>query len=235
MSLTVSFWKRLGRSLHARGNGASAPRVTQQIVPLQGDWRPNGRRFSFPWPRRSQEAEAARYQRVTELISALGAHFERQDARAAELNAAVNRVAGMLQKLAETQERQGDQMTAMAGHLEGLSRDARTTSLSIREVPGLLAVQADVMRTVAQQLAAARESDARLGDSIDGFSDAVSALRESGETQTRALRESFAASQASSDTLAATLRRQNRYVLLALAAAALVGLVGLAGLLTVLT
>lgn len=240
-----SFWRRFGgmfrseRGAPPRSVGGSATPVVDEMpqrgaahkspLALGSDAAP------VPWWRRRQAKQAQAREmslRVMELAGAMQQHFHRQDARAAELAGALDRVGGTLQQLAEAQRTQGECLANIATHAETTSKHTAQMTETFGRLPDSLVTQAEAIRAVARQLEVSQESDTQLMHSLQHFGRAVDTLSTSGTAQVEVLQQLTTAQRQQHDTLAALVREQSRRQLMIMIVAAVLTLMGLAALVT---
>jgi hypothetical protein len=170
----------------------------------------------LPWVRRQKSLDRLdeRYQRVLELLDLMRLHFERQDQRAVELAAGVERVGSTLEQLAGTQRTQGECLASIVGRVEDAARASKGLSSMLAEVPASLQAQAEAVRTVARQMEASRATDAELVGSLQQFSHAADSLRNAGTVQTETLQRLHDTGERQTASLQAFVRQQTRLLLL---------------------
>lgn len=187
MSAHASFWTRIGTFLrsaaqprHANGNGHYSQHNTLTDSPP----RSSG---GFMRLMRSPGREA--YERVDELMNSIERHFAAQDRRAEQLSSAIERIAGTLEKLGESQQAQESCIRSIAGQVETSSRFAATISDALTKMPASFQAQGDALRSIARQLEVLQESDGQLVISLQKFGTAADALHASGVAQVETLRK----------------------------------------------
>ncbi|MFO0838061.1 MAG: hypothetical protein U1D55_05995 [Phycisphaerae bacterium] len=242
MSDAISFWKRLGSALGVTspGNGHSldAPnghRATDAVNGGEGlgaaaaaavltDHAPRAAHSGGFWLRRTRGDEDRRRERVDDLISSIQQHFDRHDQRSAQLAASVDRVAGILEQLADTQRRQGECLSAIATSANATSKNTAALSACLLELPAAVGSQADAVRSVARKLEAANDTHAQLAGTLQRFGGAVDALRSSGELQVQSLERLSASENQAHEALSALVRSHGRWLLITGAAAGILAL-----------
>jgi hypothetical protein len=150
------------------------------------------------------------YERVVQLMDAMRTHFDKQDRRAEELAASVDRVAATLDRLAEAQKSQNEHMSSVAENVRHAREHAATLTHALREMPASIQSQAELARLLARQMEAAGETDGQLVRSLQHFSTAAESLRASGAAQFETLQRIHASDQEQKQTLIAFVRDQNR-------------------------
>lgn len=236
-----SFWQRVGSlftsdAAGAGGNGALATLET-------GDG-PAGRRGdrhdvraphasdppgALAWWRRRQERQNQTREmavRLVALADAMQEHFRRQDERAADATRSLDRVGGILERLAETQRAHGECLRAIVEHAATTQRQTANLSETLARIPDSLLTQAEAIRTVAVQLDMAQEADTQLHHALQQFSRAVDALGTSGAAQVRVLENLGTAQQHQHEAVVALVHDQRRrwwitFAVVTVAAAAL--------------
>ena len=224
MSAGISLFKRMGGALRTNGgrvNGAGhSPTLLLEphnLEPRNGvitPQRSNGSSL-LPWVRMREKRELAdeRYQQVIDIMSAMCAHFERQDKHATEMAAALTSVGRTLERLADTEKQQSDQVAAIASRMSDAARHTEGLMTLLSEMPASMQSQADAVRTVAEKMEASRAADAELGGSLRQFSEAADALRGAGTAQAEALNRLHTDEQRRAERVEHALARQNRLML----------------------
>jgi hypothetical protein len=177
------------------GSAAAAPRTGS---PLLRGWR------NPLHDRRDAQA------RVLELMDAMQRHFDRQDGRSQQLTESVDRVATILESLAETQRNQGDTIRTLAMQAEVAGRHHAAVAETMQQMPASLLAQAEALRTVARRIEMGQESEGQLVHSLQRFGGAVDSLRAAGLAQVETLQNLHAAERAQKDALTALIRDQGR-------------------------
>ena len=239
MSSEVSFWKRVGSAFRAGGPlmACENSEVSPLAVAPAGDrpgggngWRSGG--FRLPWVGRRQSLRQLdeRYRQMLELADAIRDHFERQDERARELTAGVERLGCTLEQLAEAQRAESRCIASIAARMDEASRHTAGLSATLLELPAALQAQAEAVHAVARQMEASRASDLELVGSLQQFSRAADALRDSGAAQIDTLRGLHQAGEAQHECVAAFVRQQTRLLLIIALVVTVVGLGALCAL-----
>jgi hypothetical protein len=225
----VTLWKRMGSFL--RGDRGAArefsPRLLGDAAHAESDAPAAPRRSLAP---RGNGA----YERVAELMDARQAHFERQDRRAEELRGSVDRVAIILERLADTQRAQSESISTIASRVHRASDDTARLAVTLSEVPATLATQAEVVRAISHRMQASHETDTQMVMSLQRFGSAVDSLRESGTVQVETLRRLHAGEHEQKEALRALIREQGRRFLLVAGVAGIVVLAALGALVAAL-
>ena len=223
----VTLWQRMGSLL--RGDRGTSREFSPRLLGDASHTEPEAAA-----PRRSLAPRGGAYERVAELMDAMQTHFERQDRRAEELRGSVDRVAIILERLAETQRAQGESIGTIASRVHRASDDTARLAVTLSEVPATLAAQAEVVRAISHRMQASHETDTQMVMSLQRFGSAVDSLRESGSVQVETLRRLHAAEQDQKETLRALIREQGRRFLLVAGVAGVVVLAALGALVTAL-
>lgn len=235
MSATTGFWKRVGNLFRHDYLTPGARRETTAVIlddppaasPHNGhagahDQRPLAARRLF-WTR-----SRFTHERVLELMDAMQEHFRRQDLRAEALAASVDRVGEIIERLAESQRAQGESIAVIAAQVTSAGQQTARLAYTLSEVPTSLAAQAQVVRSIAQSLDAARETETQMVQSLQRFGLAVDSLRETGSAQVEALQRMHTSDLEQTDALKGFIREQNRRHLVAMLVVGLLGVGGLA-------
>lgn len=221
-----SFWQRLS-SVFRNDDPLRGGEAPVALRPANGDGGGRG----LWWPRSRSATQLTEVsQRVVALADALQAHFERQDAHAAQLTRSLDRVGTVLEQLAETQRAQGECLRAIAAQTEANSRGAAGLAEAVQRIPDALKAQADAVRTVAQQIELSQESSTQLLHSVHSFGRAVDALGTAGQVQVEALHRLHGAQREQHTALTELVQTQGRRFLLVLTIGAVLTLGALAAL-----
>ncbi len=199
--------------------------------------RPLAETVRVPWWRRrqlrhAQQRDLAR--RVVDLAAAMREHFERQDRRAAELTQTLERIGGVLEQLAASQDGHGQRIGEVVGQTERLGQHVASISDTLGRVPEAMVQQAEALRGLSKRLEITQETDLQLMHSLQAFGRAVDTLGSSGTAQVEALRRLAEGQRGQHDAIAALVRAQNRRLLVVVAAACVVALAGVAALVVAL-
>lgn len=229
----ISFWKRVGSALRANfnrsdGNGKTASAAIEPTGPSGGNGRDAGNGASsvaslLPWTRRQRSIEQLRegYERVLELMDAMHGHFEKQDRRAEELTAGVDRIGGTLVQLADAQRAQGECIASIAARVNDAAKYSASLSTMLLEMPASLQAQTEAIRMVAREMEATRAADAQF---LQHFSQATDALHDAGTAQVETLQRLHDAGQHQKDALQLFVRSQTRLLLTITIIVAVLGL-----------
>lgn len=177
------------------------------------------------WGRSDASAAQLRagHQRIVELAGTIREHLAKQDSRAERLADSVERMAGAMQQLAETQQAQGRFVQTIAERAEKSGRHAAAISETLSRMPSSLQAQADALHSVARQMETGRECNQKLTHSLDRFGQAVDALRSAGAAQVETLQRMHVDNREQKQSLADLLREQGRRFLIAIIVAAALG------------
>lgn len=191
--------------------------------------RPN---FIAPWTRRSASLDQLRdgYDRVVRMMDAMSQHFERHDRRAEQMTESVIRMAGTLEKLAESQRLQGEFIQTIAKGVDAAGRTTGALSNTLGQLPATLTAQAEAMRAVARQMETSQQTESQLVHSVQRFGLAVDTLRESGAVQVETLQRLHAGDHEQREALKGFIREQSRRFIWVIAIAATLGLLTVATL-----
>ncbi|HMQ15756.1 MAG TPA: hypothetical protein PKC49_07260 [Phycisphaerae bacterium] len=228
MSAAISFWKRLGHLIRGNGHAQafspvddSRPSDVGEPAAASGEGSaphalaPDARRGRLP-------RGGGGYERVIQLMDAMRTHFDKQDRRAEELAASVERVATTLDRLAEAQQAQNQHMSSVAENVRQAREHAATLTSSLRDVPASIQAQSELARLLARHVESASQTDGQLIKSLQHFGSAAESLRDTGAAQFEALQRLYVTDQEQKQTLVTFVREQNRRFLIgALIAAAL--------------
>ncbi|MBI5864885.1 MAG: hypothetical protein HZB38_10325 [Planctomycetes bacterium] len=223
MSNPSTFWKRVGSAFRLGGDGNLTP-TTPSTVLMTREFRDVGRlsgedggggAFSnfFPWQsRRRREAAELRERQicVMEQLAAMKVHFQVQDQRAEQLNAAVQRVAGTLEQLASSQSAQAHSIATIAQHAETSVRQGASLLATTVELPASLQAQAEAVRAVSRRMEASQATDAQLVASLQQFGRSVEELHRAGALQVETLRGLHSADDRHQEQFRALIKAQNR-------------------------
>jgi len=217
----ISFWKRLGQALRVnRGptNGNGRIEQTGETIGrgAQGvDAAAAGTSAAaslLPWNRRQKSLEQLRagYERLLELVDAMHTHFNRQDRRAEELAAGIDRIGNTLVQLAETQRAQGECIAVIADQVDQAAKHSAKVATTLLELPAAVQAQTEAVRLVGRQMEAAREADARF---LEHFSQAAESLRTVGSAQVELLQRLHETSTRQREAWESFARGQTRLLL----------------------
>lgn len=170
------------------------------------------------------------FTRVADLMDAMQKHFERQDARAQQLTQSVERVAGILEELADAQRGQGDTLRSIAVQAEVAGRHNAAVAETMQRMPESLLAQAEALRTVARRIEMGQESEGQMVHSLQRFGGAVDSLRAAGLAQVETLQNLHAAERAQRDALTVLVRDQGRRFLVLMIVAGVMSIGALAAL-----
>ncbi len=223
-----SLWQRMSRVFlggvtPADGNGGGEVRITGPEESVMGERDLSANSGGVPWWRRgsaqAQMREVA--QRIVSLAESLQQHFERQDTHSAKLTSSLDHVGNVLEQLAETQRAQGESLRALVERGEAAGKHAANMADTLARIPESLLTQAEAIQTVAGQLQDSQESDNRLRESLQHFSQAIGKLSDSGGMQAEALQHLHQAQREQHDAITALVREQSRRFLVVVTAAAI--------------
>lgn len=177
------------------------------------------------WGRSNANAAQLRagHQHIIELAGTIREHLAKQDSRAERLADSVERMAGAMQQLAETQQAQGRFVQTIAERAEKAGRHAAAISETLSRMPSSLQAQADALHSVARQMETGRDCNQKLTHSLDRFGQAVDALRSAGAAQVETLQRMHVDNREQKQSLADLLREQGRRFLIAIIVAAALG------------
>ncbi len=226
----ATFWQRLS-AVFRTGESPRGGDAPVALRPTNGDGA--GRTFWWPRSRRASRLTEVS-QRVGALADALQAHFDRQDAHAAQLTRALDRVGAVLEQLAETQRAQGECLRAIAAQTEAGSRGVNSLAEAIQRIPDSLKAQADAVRTVARQVELSQESATQLLHAVHNFGRAVDTLGTAGQVQVEALQRLHNAQREEHGAVTELMRTQGRRLLLVSAVGAVLVVAALGTLAIVL-
>ncbi len=244
MSATASIWQRVGdlfRSHPPRTrfglaeisdhNGHNGHAERPAIDDEQGSPAPPApqRPSMFPLRWRSGAGRNAQ-ERIVELMDAMQVHFDQHDRRAEALGHSVDRVAEILERLAETQRAQGEYISSIAAQVNASGEHVSRLSATLVEVPASLQAQAAAVRTMAQQMESSQQANIRLAGTLERFGAAAESLSQAGAVQVRTLERLHASDQEQKESLRAFIREQNRRFLAVAIIGAALGIAALVGL-----
>lgn len=245
MSAEISFWKRVGNvfrangrdAIYSGGNGNKPALCVEAVGPERGNGRDTDHGGSpasslLPWVRRQRSLEQLRegYQRVLELMDAMCVHFERQDRRAEELTASIDRVGGTLEQLANAQRSQSERVVSIASRVDEAAKYSAGLSATLLEMPASLQAQAESVRAVARQMEAARDADAQVVSSLHQVGQAVDSLRDAGDVQVQTLQRLRDSGARQEESLQAFVRKQSHLLLITAIIVTVLGLGAVAAL-----
>lgn len=242
MSSGISLWKRFGSAFRANvnrgdGNEADPAATIEPAEPARENVRDRGNgplsvSSLLPWVRRNRSLRQLdeRYQRVVELMDALRDHFERQDRRAAELAAGVDRLGGTLDQLVGTQRVQSECVASIAARVDDAARHSAGLATMLREMPASIQAQAEAVRAVARQMETSRATDEQLLGSLRQFSRAADSLCHSGTAQVETLQRLHDTGKHQEESLRAFVRSQTRLLVIITIIVAVLGLGAVAAL-----
>lgn len=237
-----TFWRRIGGMFRAessepgdRGRGhAAVVDDPRQRDPADAAPLAHGESAApTPWWRRRQAKQAQAREmslRMMELAGAMKQHFHQQDERAARLAAALERVGGTLQQLADVQGSQGEHLASMVTHAEHSSKHAAQMTETLGRLPDSLVAQAEAIRSVGRQLEVGQEADTQMMHSLQHFGRAVDTLSSSGTAQVEVLQQLTTAQRQQQEALSTLMRAQSRRQLMIMIIATALSLIGLAAL-----
>lgn len=183
--------------------------------------------FLAPWTRRGATIDQLRegHDRVVRMMDALSGHFERQDRRSEQMIDSVVRMAGTLEKLAETQRQQGEFVQIIARGVDAAGLSTGSLAASLGQLPATLAAQTEALRGVVRQLEASQQTETQLAHSVQQVGLAVDALRAAGAMQVDSLQRLSSGDEQQRDALKAFIREQDRRFLWLLALVTTLGVV----------
>lgn len=235
MSEHTSFWQRVGQALRGNdlmrritgANGYSSHKPEQMhgggpnlsagaTGVLDGlPTRPGNGLLRLGGGRASMEQLRDGYQRVLVMMDALTQHFDKQDRRAEELGAALNRLGEVLQHMAESQRSQGEHVSAIARQADAVGRPL---SEALSRMPASLQAQTDAVLSLLRQLESSQSAESQLTDSLTRFGTAIESLNSASAAQVQTLQRMNEAQHNRETLLADLIRQQGRrysYVVLA--------------------
>lgn len=238
MSAELSFWSRLTNAFRSPGNGANGHRTSTDPAHSRTDHPERDPDGSGTWraepltkrQRPSMEQLRNSYEQVTQLMDAIHDHLKRQDERSERLAQTVERVAGSLDQLTETQRTQGDSLASIAKHTAVASNHTE----SLGQLPASMRSHAEAIRSMANYLDVSRESNGKLVDSLHRFGGAVAALETTGTAQIETLQRLQSANTDQTESLKEFIREQNRRFLWVTGIGGLIGLGAIGGLVAAL-
>lgn len=238
MSTVPSLWTRVGSWFRAPSgaggvNGSASPprsHADDSSATIQlGDLarRGGGIVGAVRTPPRDRRDATTR---VVEMMDAMQEHFERQDQRARELNRAVDRVATILESLAQTQQAQADTLRIVAEQSTLATQHHQAVAHTLGGMPESLAAQADALRTVARRIELEQESEAQLQAALQRFGASMESVRAAGVSQVEALQSMHSEQREQQQALGSLIREHAQRSLVTIIIAGVVAMLGLAAL-----
>lgn len=225
MSTQVSFWKRLSsvfRTEMPSSRGGDGPLLGAVGAP-DGEDRPLMR-----WLRGS--GRSSRRERANAMMHLLEQHLQQQDQRAAQLSASVDRVAGMLEQIANSQRSQTDVLRTIADQVERSSGHAAAAAQSISQIPASMKAQADALHIVIDEMQQNRTQGSELVQSLRRVGDVVEGVQTVTAAQSETLRRMHDGNEQHREAVSKLVRDQSGRISLVFTVAALLGFVAITAL-----
>lgn len=196
-----------------------------------GEW-PRSSSSLLRWGRREPSLSQLRegYQHLVDLMDTMRRHFERQDQRADQMTRSMDQLAGILGRLAESQQAQGECVRTIAAHVDAAGQHAAALSETLSHLPASMQVQAQACQSMLRQMEIAQETDTQLGHSLQRLGHAVESLQASSTAQVETLQQIHSAERGQKDALMALVHEQNRKFFWTMTVAAVLGLGALAAM-----
>lgn len=241
----TSFWSRVGNwmrpalSQARRGNRSDLDLVDQSTDPADADLadsaevEPPAKSATVAIRRRSRDDTLTRLEdgfgRVVNLCDSLNLHFTLQEERTAQIADSLKLVAGDMSKLATAVHDQGATLRSIAVHLEtGNDRNEQMEKM-FHHFSKMTEAQRQALAVVSQQVDSARETDERIGESLELFHQAFTTLGEACTESTTLLRQLRIEQAASDLRLSHVIEKQNQRFVLLFAVTLMVALSGIVG------
>ena len=241
----TSFWSRVGNwmrpalSSARRADRADLDLADQVAEPIEADLvnsadaEPPAKSPTVAIKRRSRDDALARLEdgfgRVVNLCDSLNVHFTLQEERTAQIADSLKLVAGDMSKLATAVHDQGSTLRSIAVQLEtGNDRNEQMEKM-FRHFSKMTEAQRQALAVVSQQVDSARETDQRIGESLELFHQAFTTLGEACTESTTLLRQLRTEQAASDLRLSHVIERQNQRFVLLFAVTLVVAVSGIAG------
>lgn len=215
MATQGKFWQRVGQMFRGgRGNGGQSPDAGDDGgdgLAVVGTRAPTRRDLKD------------RYERVVELMDAMESHFRRQDERAEALTKSVDRVAGILERIAAAHQQQNESIGTIADRVGTVATHAARLSETLGQVPSSMNAQAEAVRVLSRQIEVAQEADHQTAASLSELGRAVNMLEESTRSQVTTLKGLHDEEASQKETLTNLVHQQSRRFLVLLIVVAVIG------------
>ncbi|MFH0983043.1 MAG: hypothetical protein V2A79_16110 [Planctomycetota bacterium] len=219
-------WTRMGRWFRGAGLRASAdlPPVGRDGLLAGFSLDDNGAR-----PGETSSPKLSRHQRhqlraqaldrlqdghlkVITLIESLQKHMESQDRRGEVMAGALVGIAGHLAGLSETAQRQTETLGVIATQLQTGNDRARRWEEAFAQFPALAEAQRTTLATLSEQVAAGRQADERIGESLGAVRGALDCLDRSTTSSAGALQRLQEASARSQELVGELIHKQRKWL-----------------------
>ncbi len=153
----------------------------------------NGSSRFMPLSRRPHKEQVQQleqgYQKLTGLVDSIHRHLEAQDERSRQVTEALSQVASTVARLPAAAEGQREQLAAVAEQLEHTNRRLAGCENALAPVPKLVDAQREALDSLTGQFEASSRTNARVAESVAGFSDAVGSVQRAYGTSVETLKE----------------------------------------------
>lgn len=150
--------------------------------------------------------------KVVSLMESLQKHMEAQDRRGEVIAGSLEGIAGSMSHLSEAAGRQTETVTDIAAQLRTGNERARRWEEAFAEFPALAEAQRATLATLGEQMAAGRETDERIGESLGVVHGALGALDRSTTTSTDVLRSLQESSVRNQELVGELIRKQRTWL-----------------------
>lgn len=234
----ATLWSRVGHWLRpsARSSGPDRfPSIDAPIDPLgdgstassdpgiiTADLSSTGPKYRLARTTSAIDRLEEEYARVIKIVESVQKHLELQSERGDSMAGSLNRLAESLEQMPETSKAQVELLSAINHQMSVDGACVKRLDENLSQLPRLADAQRETMVSIGRQLDQSRQTDERMGTTLEGFQQAVTLLGEATGASAKALQDLRINASAREERVAALLQVQTRR--LTYFAAAAVGL-----------
>ncbi len=127
--------------------------------------------------------------RVVNLVESVQTHLQQQGERSELIARSLSRLAESLEHLPEASKTQLDALVAIGQRLEADGASFRRVEENLSQLPRIADAQRETMVSIGRQLDLSRQTNEKVGTTLDGFQQAVTVLGDTTSASTKALQE----------------------------------------------
>jgi len=175
------------------------------------------------------------YARVIKIVESVEKHLELQSERGESLAGSMNRLAENLEHLPETSKAQVELLSTMKHQMGVDGACVKRLEENLSQLPRLADAQRETMVSIGRQLDLSRQTNDRVGTTLEGFQQAVTLLGEATGASAKALQEMRRTASEREERVATILQLQTRrltfFAVAALGASIVAAVIGIIALL----